>query len=66
MKTYARCKRNIYKVLSDEVLIPAGEWFEVHHEYMMCRPSGKQNMLFTNEGIAVKARDCEIVQVFTR
>lgn len=59
MKTYAR-----YIYTTDYTAKRVGNgWHEVTKEYMMYYPSGRQNTVVIN-GVAVKARHCEIVQVF--
>ena len=59
MKTYAR-----YIYTQDMTAKRVGNgWHEVTKEYMMYYPSGRQNTVVIN-GVAVKARHCEIVQVY--
>ena len=59
MKTYAR-----YIYTQDMTAKRIGnEWIEVTQEYVMCYPSGRQNVVVLR-GVAVKARHCEIIQVF--
>lgn len=59
MKTYAR-----YIYTWDMTAKRVGNgWHEVTKEYMMYYPSGRQNTVVIN-GVAVKARHCEIVQVY--
>ena len=59
MKTYAR-----YIYTQDMTAKRIGnEWIEVTQEYVMYYPSGRQSVVVLR-GIAVKARHCEIVQVF--
>ena len=58
LKTYARY---IYK--NDVTARRIGnEWIEVTSEYMKWFPSGLQNVVVLN-GLAIKARLCEIIQV---
>ena len=61
MKTYARY---IYtKDLTAKLV--GNEWHEVTKEFMQYYPSGRHNTVVIN-GMAIKARHCEIVQVFTK
>jgi hypothetical protein len=61
MKTYAR-----YIYTTDYTAKRVGNgWHEVTKEYMMYYPSGRQ-LAIVIDGIAIKARQCEIVQVFVR
>lgn len=61
MKTYAR-----YIYTTDWTAKKIGNgWHEVTKEYLLQYPSGKQNTLVIG-GVAVKARHCEIVQVFDK
>lgn len=61
MKTYAR-----YTYTADYTAKRIGNgWLEVTKEYMMCYPSGRQNTLVIG-GMSVKARHCEIIQVFEK
>ena len=41
------------------------KWYKVSKEYMTWYPSGRHTTLVI-DGVAVKARHCEIVQVFTK
>ena len=59
MKTYAR-----YIYTNDITAKRIGnEWHEVTNEYQSRRPSGLCTIVVIN-GVGVKARHCEIVQVF--
>jgi hypothetical protein len=59
MKTYAR-----YKYTTDYTAKRIGNrWIEVTREYVMYYPSGRQSVVVL-QGVAVKARHCEIIQVF--
>ena len=59
MKTFAR-----YIYTQDITAKRVGNgWHEVTKEYMMRYPSGLHNTVVIN-GVAVKARHCELVQVF--
>jgi hypothetical protein len=61
LKTYAR-----YTYTTDYTAKRVGnDWHEVTKEYMMYYPSGRQ-LTIVIDGIAIKARHCEIVQVFVR
>lgn len=61
LKTYAR-----YTYTTDYTAKRVGNcWHEVTKEYMMYYPSGRQ-LTIVIDGIAIKARHCEIVQVFVR
>ena len=61
MKTYARY---IYtKDLTAKLV--GNEWHEVTKEFMQYYPSGRHNTVVIN-GMAIKARHCEIVQVFVK
>lgn len=61
METYAR-----YIYTQDMTAKRVGNgWHKVTKEYMMYYPSGRQNTLVIN-GVAVKARHCEVVQVITK
>lgn len=61
MITYAR-----YKFYNDFTACRVGnEWHEVAKEYQQHRPSGLCNIIVIN-GIGVKAKHCEIVQVFNK
>ena len=61
LKTYAR-----YTYTMDYTAKRVGNgWHEVTKEYMMYYPSGRQ-LTIVIDGIAIKARHCEIVQVFVR
>ena len=59
MKTYAR-----YIYTQDMTAKRIGNgWIEVTQEYVMYYPSGRQSVVVL-QGVAVKARHCEIIQVF--
>ena len=61
LKTYAR-----YKYTTDLTAKRVGnDWHEVTKEYVQYYPSGRHNTLVIC-GCAVKARHCEIVQVFIK
>lgn len=61
MKTYAR-----YIYTWDMIAKRVGnEWHEVTKEYVDYFPSGRQTVLVIN-GVSVKARHCEIAQVFIK
>ena len=61
LKTYAR-----YIYTTDYTAKRVGNgWHEVTKEYMMYYPSGR-HLTIVIDGIAIKARHCEIVQVFVR
>lgn len=61
MKTYARYK---YTNSWEAKLIGCG-WHEITAEYTKYYPSGKHLTVIVN-GLAVKARECELVQVFDK
>lgn len=59
MKTYAR-----YTYTKDITARRIGNgWIEVTAEYQLWFPSGRQTVLVLN-GLVVKAKFCEIIQVF--
>ena len=59
MKTYAR-----YTYTNDSTARMIGNgWHIVEKEYIKHYPSGKHNTITIN-GVSVKAKYCEIVQVF--
>jgi hypothetical protein len=59
MKTYVR-----YKYTTDYTAKRIGNgWIEVTREYVMYYPSGRQSVVVLR-GVAVKARHCEIIQIF--
>ena len=59
MKTYAR-----YTYNNDSTARMIGNgWHEVTREYTQHRPSGKHTIIVI-DGVAVKAKHCEIAQVF--
>lgn len=61
MATYAR-----YKFTTDRQAKMIGTgWHLVTKEYSMFTPSGLNNYITIN-GVSVKARHCEVVQVFTK
>lgn len=58
MKTYAR-----YTYNDTTAKIIGNEWLEVEAEFTQYFPSGKQIVVVLN-GIRVKAKYCEIIQIF--
>lgn len=61
MITYAR-----YIYTTDLTAKRVGnQWHEVTREYVQYYPSGRHTTIVIN-GVAVKARHCEIVQVFVK
>ena len=61
METYAR-----YIYTTDYTAKRVGNgWHKVSKEYMMRYPSGLQCTIVIN-GVSVKARHCEIIQVFAK
>lgn len=61
MITYAR-----YIYTTDLTAKRVGnQWHEVTREYVQYYPSGRHTTIVIN-GVAVKARHCEIVQVFIK
>ena len=61
MKTYAKY---IYTAGWEAQKIGTG-WHKVTNERMMRTPSGLNNYITIN-GVSIKARHCEIVQVFAK
>ena len=61
MKTYAR-----YIYTTDLTAKRVGnQWHEVTKEFTQYYPSGRHTTIVIN-GVAIKARHCEIVQVFIK
>lgn len=60
LKTYAQ-----YNYTNDSTARMIGlGWHEITREYTQYRPSGKHTIIVIN-GVAVKAKYCTVVQVFT-
>ena len=57
IKTYAR-----YRYHDGTVNLIGNDWHEITEEKTKYFPSGRHNVVMI-KGIAIKARDCEIVQI---